>query len=550
MSISNLLPAVASATLRKHGRVVIAAVLFYALLAGILVWLGRNRLNTDAISYIQVARHFFEGNSALAINSWWSPIFSWLLIPGLALGIDPVIWARALQGIAGVVFAHASAGLFRRCQGEAGTLLVFILGLCAALVMQTLPLSPDLCHACILTWYFSAAYSLFLGKGLRAAVLTGVLGGVSYLMKAYSLPFIVVHLAATFLLNRCWRDGRLPFPHALVQWGTAVLLVIGISSPWILFISRHDRELTISSAGRYWTVAQPIDPQEMAPLNRLMAVPPGRLTVLEDIRSLPLEWSPAPPFAGWRAWKNQLKSTRHNVREIFSALNQIDGIGLTQALLLTAVILSVPFRKATQHPGRLFASWALLSLAIYLCGYALIYFEPRLLWAMWGLILVLGVAALNSVPLLFPSAEKSPRTGDLTTFQRWQGGILLALAGLILFNAAANVAAHLTGNAYRLEAELRRAAGKLPSGQVLAANDWGSGLCFAYWNYGRFLGIPTSTTPEKIANELRPFGPCVFTVIQAPEVAKALGLHAAFHRIELASPWVEAFEFKPSQIGN
>ena len=44
-------------------------------------------LNTDGISYISIALNYLNLNLVDAINGYWGPLFSWLLIPFLSLGI-------------------------------------------------------------------------------------------------------------------------------------------------------------------------------------------------------------------------------------------------------------------------------------------------------------------------------------------------------------------------------------------------------------------------------------------------------------------------------
>ncbi|EKQ52693.1 MAG: hypothetical protein B655_1649, partial [Methanobacterium sp. Maddingley MBC34] len=39
--------------------------------------------DADGISYIHIAQHYINGRFSYAVNGYWSPLYSWLLIPFL-----------------------------------------------------------------------------------------------------------------------------------------------------------------------------------------------------------------------------------------------------------------------------------------------------------------------------------------------------------------------------------------------------------------------------------------------------------------------------------
>jgi len=544
MSARVLLAHFADADLREHRRIAPGAILIYLILAAALAWMSRHRLGADTICYIQMARHMQEGEFGLAVNSWWSPGLPGLLIPGMPLGFDGLVWARLVQVPAGLCFAFGASALLRRFQGGAGTLAAFILALCAALAMQGVVLTPDACHAAVLTWYFVIAHSLLELVTIRRSALAGVLGGVAYLTKAYSLPFVVAHLTATYFLSQLRRSERLPVRRVVGCWALALALVFAVSGPWILVISRHDGEFTISSAGRYWTVAEPIDSREVPLVTRLYAVPAGRWAALENIHDLPLEWKPAPPFGSW-GWQDRLKAIRRNVNEIGLSLDRLDGVGVTKMVLLLCLAVAVPLRGLTQDRLRLSVSWGLLSLAIYLGGYAVVHFEDRFLWAIWGLMMVLAIAGPETIRrrLVVGDAESPPLQQAKALFRLWHGVFLSGLSFLVLTSIGVRTGAYVAGGSYRLAADLQQTGRQIPSGRVVSSTDWATGLYLAFWSHGTCLGAPTNTTADGIAQELRPFGSCLFFVPRRPELSKALGSNASFKRVKVGSSAIDAFEF-------
>lgn len=55
------------------------------LLGAVQAWTGRNAMNEDGISYLDIGDAYLRGDWSGAVNSYWGPFYSWLL--GLALFI-------------------------------------------------------------------------------------------------------------------------------------------------------------------------------------------------------------------------------------------------------------------------------------------------------------------------------------------------------------------------------------------------------------------------------------------------------------------------------
>lgn len=49
------------------------------------------QINPDGICYISIAQKYLSGNYGSAINGYWGPLLSWLLVPFLFFGFTPAI---------------------------------------------------------------------------------------------------------------------------------------------------------------------------------------------------------------------------------------------------------------------------------------------------------------------------------------------------------------------------------------------------------------------------------------------------------------------------
>src|SRR5690606_31800021 len=64
----------------------------------------RYQINPDGVGYISVAQKYLRGEWADAVNAYWSPLYSWLLVPLLAVGIEPLAATKVLGvGIGGLI---------------------------------------------------------------------------------------------------------------------------------------------------------------------------------------------------------------------------------------------------------------------------------------------------------------------------------------------------------------------------------------------------------------------------------------------------------------
>ena len=68
----------------KDKRVILfIVILFYLSLSFILLGHYLHVFNDDSISYLTIANEYEDGNFSAAINGYWSPLFSWLMVPFL-----------------------------------------------------------------------------------------------------------------------------------------------------------------------------------------------------------------------------------------------------------------------------------------------------------------------------------------------------------------------------------------------------------------------------------------------------------------------------------
>jgi hypothetical protein len=75
----------------------------YTILGLFLIKYYRYQINPDGISYISIAQKYLNGDFGNAINGYWGPLLSWLLMPFLYFSSDALLATKLLSLLTGLV---------------------------------------------------------------------------------------------------------------------------------------------------------------------------------------------------------------------------------------------------------------------------------------------------------------------------------------------------------------------------------------------------------------------------------------------------------------
>ena len=286
------------------------------------------RLNTDAIAYMRVAEYWSMGNFDFAVNGYWGPLLSWLMVPFLWLGVEPLLAGKLAMLISGGVFFHGSLFLVR----AVGLRLIDEL-IVAWMLALTIPgwmsdhLTPDLLVAGLMAFALGQAMTPDWLTRRRRSVGSGATWGLAYLAKAVALPVGVV---VSVLLALCWRFGQAENGQAAWrQLGQALGLFLLVSLPWMTVLSVKYDKPTFSTSGAiaHAIVGPGNDRPAPHPFGSTIYQPePGRVTAWEDPSQMNYDyWS---PFESGENFSHQLSLIGRNVKTVFRFLAAFDGVGV------------------------------------------------------------------------------------------------------------------------------------------------------------------------------------------------------------------------------
>lgn len=457
----------------------------YTGLVTLAVVLMRERLNPDAISYIEIARRVSEGKWAESVSGYWSPLLSWSMAPMLIFGMDPLYAARISLAIwgGGLVIAwhillqtHGSLNRYVHC----ATLCLIAMSVAWWAVQW---ITPDIILAACLALYFAAVLSEKLFRKAGYAVGTGLVGGVCYLAKSYAFPFFLAHFTLTVFMKWKLSSISLTARHATRTWILGIAGFLMIAGPWVGVLSSKYQKFTFSNVGPVAHAA--IGPKKIPrhhPIEQLQDPADGRITVWETPEQMDYHfWSPF----------DSLDLFMHQIREVVRAslrlLNQLGNYDLLffsiPALLLAPLLFN--FRRNSDRT--FWTLWALATVILYSGGFTLVYSEPRYLEAvLW--------------PLIFANAIILADTQfNLPKFSR------MALISLVLFSffcgaplsirKAREVASEDLGR-YRAIAE--QLSNIHHQGRFATSHDWNTATFVAYHAQFPSCGIPAETESAEI----------------------------------------------------
>ena len=182
----------------------------------------------DGVSYLSIAEHWANGRSDLAVNGFWSPLLSFLLVPAALVGAPMFLSGQILMGLIGLFALAMVKRLMRVLNYDTLVDDLLVIGAVPLVVYASISLlTPDLLMAALLLGYLSTMIDRRPMSPVRRGVIAGCWAGAAFLAKAYALPFVVAHLVLTVLVRLVRRSD-------LGQRRTVALVAMGVTALWVL----------------------------------------------------------------------------------------------------------------------------------------------------------------------------------------------------------------------------------------------------------------------------------------------------------------------------
>lgn len=205
------------------------------------------KINPDATGYIQIAHLYAQGQILHAVNGYWSPLLSWLLVPFSWLNIDLLIGARILALMSSVCVLTIAWVNMRRQKMPWQVLvsLLFILSIMLLDWSLAGAITGDLLFLLIAMIIPLITIRFINDPTLTNILILGASGAGLYFAKAIGFYIFICYLAVIFVAAKKY-DYKSFKKYLLVLVCFAVIV-----GPYIAAISYKNRQPTISTASSY-----------------------------------------------------------------------------------------------------------------------------------------------------------------------------------------------------------------------------------------------------------------------------------------------------------
>lgn len=352
-------------------------------------------INSDGISYINIAQTYFNGNFADAVNGYWGPLFSWLLTPFLLLGSTPLYMLYSSKILTLIIGFFTIIGIrlliFRfEMEKSTETIILFLL-IPIVLFFSFNLITPDLLVTCILIYYLYFIFSPKYSSKLFNGFLCGFLGALAYLSKSYALPFFLAHYILFNLIYYFKDITKNEKRKILKNLFLGLIVFFTISGMWMGIISAKYGEITAGTTGTYnqALVSPQLQGQQPMYYQGLLKPPhKNAISIWEDPSYIKMEsWS---PFESWAYFKYQINLIFQNILNI---LNIVESFSLLSILIIIGSILFIIKSSASASKSKII--YLLITIILYSAGYSFILVEPRYLWFICILLILMGGYLLN-----------------------------------------------------------------------------------------------------------------------------------------------------------
>ncbi len=336
----------------------------------LLAWVYAEQINPDGIAYLKIASRYANLDIARAINGYWSPLLSLLLVPFIWVGIEPI---HAYRIIVVIVVLVITSNMLLMINNRVGLKQSFWAKLTVSisiglimLVWGVQVITPDILSGAILLFSIEMAQKFYNKPDFKNGLLSGSLFALVYLSKAAAISVALVCLTVVIvflLLSKYARDNNLKKYAAIL-----LLAFTSIVLSWSALISYKYHKVTISTAGSYnLALAGPDKPSH--PHSRYDTILPSKYN--DDIWA----WddpSVMPPLPTWSIMRHKEFYLRQIINNLNTAL--IDFSTLSPLLIGAVIILILKKQRALADNMTLFAAIGCI------LAYSLVFIEPRYLW--------------------------------------------------------------------------------------------------------------------------------------------------------------------------
>ena len=227
------------------------SLLFYCCLAVILFKHYEFAIDPDGESYTNLAVKYASGDFKNAINGYWSPLVTWLIVPLILLGLNKVLAAKIIAlSIGGVGIWALNKFIKNFVETDLAKLIILIPSSLLLFAFSNVEVGADVLAATSLLLYFSLLQDEKFNWSIKNALLIGTSGAICYFSKYYLFIFFIAHLFISVVIKHFYNKEN-----SIIQKVKFLLLTYSImlliASPWLILINtKYNIGLIFCTSGK------------------------------------------------------------------------------------------------------------------------------------------------------------------------------------------------------------------------------------------------------------------------------------------------------------
>lgn len=347
----------------------------------------------DGICYISIAQKYATGDVSNAINGYWGPLFSWLLVPFVVNGFTPLfslISAKILSLIIGFVTLIGLRWLSYRFEIDETIRKLFVFALIIPILCFALTeLTSDLLMTCALIYFLVFLMDSDYPNNHWNGLMCGFTGALAYFSKSFGFPFFLalfVLFSFLYYFKKFKSDKRV-----IKNLILGLIVFFLLSGSWMLILHEKYGEFTIGTSGTYNYNALGPDVQLQHPMNKFGVIKPPNDSAVsgwEDPSYVKLRsWS---PFESWLSLYYELTIIGKNIEGLLILMFWFSPI-----LLLVLLYGVLTFVRSSNKKFR----WGLISIlipvSVFIAGYLPFFIQARYFYFVYFLSFLMGSYILN-----------------------------------------------------------------------------------------------------------------------------------------------------------
>lgn len=446
-------------------------------------------LNSDGISYINIAQKYLIGDFENSINGYWGPLFSWLMIPFLFFSSTPLsnlYLVKILSLITGFFTIIGIKSLSEKFEIDGWIQTMFLFSLIPIMLTFSLfMITPDLMVLCLLIFYLNYIIDSNYSKNVINGVLCGLFGSLAFLTKSYAFLFFISHFTVSNLFYYYQSVSQQNKKIILKNFFIGLSVFFIISGAWIGIISDKYGYITMGTTGKYnYELVGPESQGHAMFYQGLIKPPNSAVSAWEDPSYFHMKsWS---AYGSWNNFEHQIKLILDNILKIFSIMEIYSIFSLIIILGAIVFILKVP-EKTTRSK----VIYLLLTIVIFSGGYSFILVESRYLWLVYILLMITAIYLVNNLYKLNRLSEIRRNVILILIIISFIAGPVQALA----------INLNLEKDVYDLSNSLHDYN---VQGNIASDGNWELTIYLVYYLKSKYYGVTLNNNDNKdVSNQLK-----------------------------------------------